>query len=134
MHPREFYSHSAAIRRILDVFLTDEFSPGEPGRFAWVYHFLVENSDRFHHLADLESYLEAHSRVERDYADRDDWARKGILNVARSARFSTLATVLEYARDVLGAFTRTPAWAIGDECRPKALVGPVGFEPTTNGL
>ncbi|MCW5606062.1 MAG: glycogen/starch/alpha-glucan phosphorylase, partial [Burkholderiales bacterium] len=100
VHPREFYSRSPEIRRALDIFLTDELSPGEPGRFAWVYHFLVENWDRFHHLADLESYFEAHARAERNFADRDAWARKAIANAAGGAAMSSYAAVLEYASEI----------------------------------
>ena len=100
VHPREFYSRSRVVRRVLDLFLTDEFSPGEPDRFAWVYHFLVENWDRCHHLADLESYLETHLRAEVDYMDRGEWARKAIVNIARHAPFSSHTAVEEYARDI----------------------------------
>ena len=40
-------------------------------------------------LADLRSYLEADQRLTELYADRDAWARKAILNVAGSGKFSS---------------------------------------------
>jgi starch phosphorylase len=107
VHPREFYSRNHGVRRILDLFLTDEFSPGEPDRFAWVYHFLVENWDPFHHLADLESYLEAHGRAEADYLNQNEWAGKAILNIARNGAFCSRSAVEEYARDIWGVVGRT---------------------------
>jgi starch phosphorylase len=51
------------------------------------------------HLADLKSYLEADQRLVGLYADPDGWARKAILNVAGSGKFSSDRTYAEYAAD-----------------------------------
>jgi starch phosphorylase len=52
------------------------------------------------HLADLKSYLEAHGRLVKLYADPDAWARKAILTVASSGKFSRDRTISEYAADI----------------------------------
>ena len=52
------------------------------------------------HLADLKSYLEADQRVRESYADSDQWARKAILNVAGSGKFSSDRTISEYASQI----------------------------------
>jgi starch phosphorylase len=52
------------------------------------------------HLADLTSYLEADQRLVSLYADPDGWARKAILNVAGSGKFSSDRTIAEYAADI----------------------------------
>ena len=52
------------------------------------------------HLADLQSYLEADKRLVELYADPDAWARKAILNVAGSGKFSSDRTIAEYAADI----------------------------------
>src|SRR6267378_6442003 len=52
------------------------------------------------HLADLKSYLEADQRLGELYADPDAWARKAILNVAGSGKFSSDRTITEYAAGV----------------------------------
>ena len=54
------------------------------------------------HLADLQSYLEADQRMRDWYANPRDWARKAILNVASSGRFSSDRTISEYATGHLG--------------------------------
>ena len=51
------------------------------------------------HLADLKSYLEADERLLDLYADPDAWARKAILNVAGSGKFSSDRTIAEYAAE-----------------------------------
>ena len=52
------------------------------------------------HLADLKSYIDADKRLCDLYADPDAWARKAILNVAGSGKFSSDRTIAEYANDI----------------------------------
>jgi starch phosphorylase len=52
------------------------------------------------HLADLRSYLEADQRLSELYTDAEGWARKAILNVAGSGKFSSDRTIAEYAADI----------------------------------
>ena len=52
------------------------------------------------HLADLTSYLDADQRLCELYGDPQGWARKAILNVAGSGKFSSDRTIAEYAADI----------------------------------
>jgi starch phosphorylase len=52
------------------------------------------------HLADLRSYLEVNERLAALYAEPDAWARKVILNIAASGRFSSDRTIAEYANEI----------------------------------
>jgi len=52
------------------------------------------------HLADLKSYLEADQRLCELYADPVAWARKAILNIAGSGKFSSDRTIAEYASEI----------------------------------
>jgi glycogen phosphorylase len=52
------------------------------------------------HLADLTSYLEADASLCPLYADPGASARKAILNVAGSGKFSSDRTIAEYAADI----------------------------------
>jgi starch phosphorylase len=52
------------------------------------------------HLADLRSYSDAHQGLSRLYTDRQNWARRAILNVASSGRFSSDRTIAEYAAEI----------------------------------
>jgi starch phosphorylase len=55
------------------------------------------------HLADLQSYLEADQRLLELYADPEAWARKAIVNVAGSGKFSSDRTIAEYAASISNA-------------------------------
>jgi starch phosphorylase len=61
---------------------------------------LLDRGDRYFHLADLSSYIDASRRAEKDYQSRAAWAAKAILNVARTGYFSSDRTINEYARDI----------------------------------
>jgi len=68
--------------------------------FAPLRDVLLTRGDYYMHLADLTSYLEADRRLVTLYADPDEWARKAILNVAISGKFSSDRTIAEYAADI----------------------------------
>jgi len=61
---------------------------------------ILDRGDRYFHMADLPSYLEASSRAAQDYRETVRWAQRAILNVARTGMFSSDRTVREYARDI----------------------------------
>jgi glycogen phosphorylase len=96
--PRECYNRNSRIRRIIDAI--DRFSPGEPGIFDPIRRILIDEGDRYLHLADLPSYIEAQSHVSRAFADPQGWSSKAILNVARMSRFSSDRTIREYASEI----------------------------------
>jgi glycogen phosphorylase len=61
---------------------------------------LLMKGDHYMHLADLKSYLDVDQRLVELYADPDGWARKAILNVAGSGKFSSDRTIAEYAASI----------------------------------
>ena len=99
-HPREFYSADDRIRRVMDALANDIFSPGEPGLFRGIYDSLMADGERYLHLADLGSYIDANQQIDCDYRNRDQWIRKAMLNTARTGIFSSDRTIGEYAREI----------------------------------
>jgi len=61
---------------------------------------LLSDGDRFRHLADLTDYARAHAELDALYVDPDGWARKAIVNVACSGKFSSDRTITEYANEI----------------------------------
>ncbi len=98
--PHWHYEHEPETRAALDLIFSDHLSRYEPGAFAPLRDTLLTNGDYYMHLADLQSYLEADNRLIELYADSDAWARKTILNVAGSGKFSSDRTIAEYAADI----------------------------------
>jgi glycogen phosphorylase len=99
-NPHWHYEHEPETRQALDLIFSDYFSPYEPGVFEPLREMLLTHGDHYMHLADLKSYLEADERLSALYANPDEWARKAILNVAGSGKFSSDRTIAEYAADI----------------------------------
>ncbi len=97
--PRWHYDNQPEIRAALDLIFSDHFNRGEPGAFAPLRETLLAH-DHYMHLADLASYLQADRALCDLYADPDAWARKAILNLAASGKFSSDRTIAEYAADI----------------------------------
>jgi starch phosphorylase len=98
--PRWHYDNEPETRAALDLIFSGHFSRNEPGIFEPLRETLLTHGDFYMHLADLTSYVQAHERVGELYASPDDWARKSILNVAGSGKFSSDRTIAQYAADI----------------------------------
>jgi starch phosphorylase len=101
-NPQWHYDHDPETRAALDLIGAGHFSGSDPRLFQPLYDLLM-HGDRYMHLADLQSYLKADQQMRDWYANPRDWARKAILNVASSGKFSSDRTIGEYARDIWGA-------------------------------
>ena len=102
-NPYWHYENDPHARAALDMISSDYFSHYEAGIFAPIYDALLKHGDHYMHLADLESYLDADEKLRELYADRDEWARKAILNIAGSGNFSSDRTIAQYAGEIWNA-------------------------------
>ena len=101
--PHWHYDNEPETRAALDLIFSNHFSSNEPGVFEPLRDTLLTHSDHYMHLADLASYLDADRRLLSLYADREGWAKKAILNIAGSGRFSSDRTIAEYAAEIWNA-------------------------------
>ncbi len=106
--PWSYYENDVDTRAVLDMIFRDHvFCADEPGIFEPIRTFLLDDGDYYMHLADFNSYQDAHMEVQSLYKDEDEWSRRAILNIAGSGRFSSDRTVAEYARDIWGVEPRS---------------------------
>ena len=102
-NPHWHYDNEPETRAALDLISSDHFSRYEPGIFAPLRDALLTQGDHYMRLADLTSYLMADQRLVDLYADSQGWARKAILNVAGSGKFSSDRTIAQYAAEIWNA-------------------------------
>ena len=81
------------------------FSDGGTGGFEELYNSLIKGAswhkpDNYFVLYDLESFVAALLKINRDYCDKASFARKQLLNTANSAYFSSDRTIKEYAEEI----------------------------------
>jgi glycogen phosphorylase len=85
------------------LIFSDHFSRDEPGIFEPLRGALLTHGDAYMHLADLTSYLKADDALCDLYRQPDEWAKKSLLNIAASGKFSSDRTIHEYADEIWGA-------------------------------
>ena len=56
--------------------------------------------DNYHLIGDLESYVEAKLKLNKDYTDKFGFAKKCWMNVACSGKFSSDRTIADYAKEI----------------------------------
>ena len=125
---REYYDRDPRIKRVLDCFLNDRFSPSEPGLFRWIFDELINRGDRFFHVADLPQYIEVNEKIDADFQDTVKWRRMSILNTARSHKFSSDRTIKEYS-DGIWKLQRYPRTLPEDSAAPASGSPAVSLAP-----
>ena len=98
-NPRWHYENEPETRAAIDLIASDHFSRYERGAFQPLVDSLM-GGDHYMVLADLQAYLDADRRLVELYRDRDEWARRAILNVGASGKFSSDRTIAEYAAEI----------------------------------
>jgi starch phosphorylase len=98
--PYDWIARDPEIKKIVDLIDSGYFNVMEPHIFDPLKKALL-NEDRYFHFADLRSYADAHSEATFLYINnQDQWAKKAILNIAASAKFSSDRTITQYANDI----------------------------------
>jgi starch phosphorylase len=100
-HPAHYIEKSDRLHGALELVRSGFFSPDDKALFEPVVHGLY-TSDPYLVCADFDSYWECHERVDATYADRDEWTRMVVSNLANMGRFSSDRTIRQYAEEIWG--------------------------------
>ena len=101
-NPHTYYDSDAELRLALDSISRGDFSPEDPYLFSPIMESLLYRGDFYMLLADYRPYVTAQEAVGKLFLDKDEWARKSILNTARMGKFSSDRSVMEYANNIWG--------------------------------
>ena len=100
---RGVYEINDRLRRAIDTLVDGTVPTDEEQRE--LYHALLDGTawhqaDHYFLLMDYASYMDAKLRVNRDYADRQAFGHKCLMNVASGAKFSSDRTIRQYAEEI----------------------------------
>lgn len=108
--PRKILFGNEKICRVLDKLIDGSFSDGgvssnEEGSFKELYKALTDGAswhvpDHYYVLGDLESYVEAKLKANREYKDELKFAKKCWLNMCNAGKFSSDRTIKDYAENI----------------------------------
>ncbi|MFA5468838.1 MAG: glycogen/starch/alpha-glucan phosphorylase [Sphaerochaetaceae bacterium] len=98
--PYDWIKGDAEIKGALDLLLSGYFNMMEGDIFEPLKQALLHD-DRYFHLADLRDYSDKREEAFRLYLnDKQLWAKKAILNIAASGKFSSDRTIMEYTNEI----------------------------------
>ena len=104
-NPMDVFNNDADIRKVLMQLINGTYCPDNTEEFRSLYNSLLntqetDRADRYFILKDFRSYAEAQEKIGSWYRDESEWAKKAILNVACSGKFSSDRTIREYVDDI----------------------------------
>lgn len=98
--PWDYYNQDERIKRIMDSLQNGFWTRnGEKDIFMPIFQDIMYK-DYYMLLADFDSYCAIQDQISQDFMDKETWAKKSLLNTARSGLFSIDRTVTEYAKDI----------------------------------
>ncbi|MDR1413519.1 MAG: glycogen/starch/alpha-glucan phosphorylase [Puniceicoccales bacterium] len=100
-NPYNYYNQNAELHHILDWMASNYFETksGE-APLKQIRNNLLDGGDPFFVLADFENYAKTQEIVGKTFLNKPEWAKKIILNVARSGKFSSDRSIREYAEKI----------------------------------
>ena len=97
--PLELY-HRPSVERLVDFLVSPELlSVGDPASLSTLWRDM-KTKDWFMALLDVEDYIAVKERAIADYGQRLPWARKMLVNIAKSGYFSSDRTIRQYNEDI----------------------------------
>lgn len=103
--PMEIFNNDQDIRRVLMQLINGTYSPQDSELFRSLYNSLLNTqstnkADTYFILKDFKAYAAAQKKVEEAYRDTAGWAKKAILNVACSGKFTSDRTIQQYVDEI----------------------------------
>lgn len=103
--PQKLYMEKPRIKRVMDTLIDGTLTDGGTGWFRELYDSILKGAswhkpDHYYLLLDFLPYCEARLRANRDYVNRDEFAKKCLLNIAAAGPFTSDRTVRQYADEI----------------------------------
>ena len=98
--PWDFYNNDPRIKRVMDSLVDGTWTLDEDKNLFMDIFQNIMFHDYYLLLADFDSYVSIQETIGHDFTNRRLWAKKSLLNIARSGYFSIDRTVADYAKDI----------------------------------
>ncbi len=97
---RAIYEGDADIKKYVDFIVSEPMLKlGKEEHLRNFYNELL-NKDWFMTLLDLKDYIKVKDQIFADYEDRNSWAKKMLVNIAKAGFFSSDRTIAQYNKDI----------------------------------
>lgn len=97
---KDFYDKEEDIKRAVDFIISDDMLRiGQKENLKRLYDELL-NKDWFMTLLDFKSYVEEKEKALAEYENRQEWAKKMLINISKAGFFSSDRTIAQYNDEV----------------------------------
>jgi len=94
-NPMACYNENQNLKEAIDLFSSGFFSKKDADLFKPLVDSLLRRDEHMV-LADYQSYIDCQDRVSMSFKDQEKWTKMSILTVARTGKFSSDRSILEY--------------------------------------
>ena len=99
-NPKKYYESDSSIKEAVDFIVGKELMEiGCSENLNRLYDELI-GKDWFMTLLDFKDYVEIKEKAFKDYLNREEWAKKMLINISKAGYFSSDRTIEEYNRDI----------------------------------
>ena len=98
--PKDYYPADPEVAELLDFIISPQVMRlGDPENLGRLYRDMTRK-DWFMALLDVKDYIRVKEQLFADFEDRQAWAKKMLVNIAKAGFFSSDRSVAEYQRDI----------------------------------
>ena len=103
-NPQKYLERNPELAKVMNQLIDGTYNQ-DTQLFKELYDSLIygiegNRPDVYYVLADFDSYVKAQEAVAAAYQDKMGWAKKALLNIARSGKFSSDRTIEDYVKDI----------------------------------
>ena len=95
----EFYNNNVRLQKVIDA-----LKKGFNGQsFAMIADYLLTTNrvaDPYMCMADFNDYLSERAKMEQVYLNKEEWAKKSLINISGAGRFAADRSIKEYAENI----------------------------------
>ena len=104
-NPFDEYNNVEGLKKVVDQLGDGTYDDNHTGIFRELQNSLLygvdgSRPDVYFLLKDFASYREAQDRLQNQFKDKREWARKALKNIANAGKFSSDRTIAEYAKEI----------------------------------
>lgn len=93
--PSNYYNNNAELRAVIDF-----IQKGVNGKQFPEIANTITHHDPYMVLADFADYRNAQKKIDALWADKDNWNKMSLINIAGAGRFAADRAINDYARDI----------------------------------
>ena len=103
-NPQQYLERNPALAEVVEQLIDGTYDPShqifKELHDSLVYGVEGQRPDVYYVLADFDLYAKAQEKVAEAYKDKMSWAKKALINIANSGKFSSDRTIEDYVRDI----------------------------------